>query len=166
VEDQDSAGLPKAVRNWVRSNQRMLGLLDMLQQIEREKELVAHHQAWTAAKLSEEIVAALDQNRGTLEQVAGTVAHARIVEAFRSIRGFSDQVEIIRFEVAKAEKEWAEQNVDLAAQLKRQRLYRPKMPAENWNYWTFQGEFWRDEIGYYQYTLKRGCPAASSRDGR
>ena len=30
---------------------------------------------------------------------------------------------------------------------------------ENWNYWKFQGEFWIDEIGYYQYTLKRGCPA-------
>ena len=44
--------------------------------------------------------------------------------------------------------------------LKAQTLYRPKMPAENWNYWKFQGEFWRDEIGYYQYTLKRGCPGA------
>ena len=32
------------------------------------------------------------------------------------------------------------------------------MPAENWNYWKFQGEFWIDEIGYYQYTLKRGLP--------
>jgi hypothetical protein len=33
------------------------------------------------------------------------------------------------------------------------------MPGAAWNYWKFQGEFWIDEIGYYQYTLKRGCPA-------
>jgi hypothetical protein len=43
--------------------------------------------------------------------------------------------------------------------LKTQSIYRPKMPGAAWNYWKFQGEFWRDEIGYYQYTLKRGCPA-------
>ena len=67
-------------------------------------------------------------------------------------------MEIIRFEVAKAEKELAETGVDPQALLREQTLYRPRMPAENWNYWKFQGEFWRDEIGYYQYTLKRGCP--------
>jgi len=33
------------------------------------------------------------------------------------------------------------------------------MPGADWNYWKFQGEFWIDEIGYYQYTLKRGCTA-------
>ena len=37
------------------------------------------------------------------------------------------------------------------------------MPAENWNYWKFQGEFWRDEIGYYQYTLKNGCADAQQK---
>ena len=46
--------------------------------------------------------------------------------------------------------------------LKKQTLYRPQMPAENWNYWKFQGEFWRDEIGYYQYTLKKGCPVGKN----
>ena len=49
--------------------------------------------------------------------------------------------------------------VDQKAMLKTQSIYRPKMPGAAWNYWKFQGEFWRDEIGYYQYTLKRGCPA-------
>ena len=24
-------------------------------------------------------------------------------------------------------------------------------------YWPFQGEFWRDELGTYQYTLTKGC---------
>ena len=74
------------------------------------------------------------------------------------MKGFADQAEIIRFEVAKAEKEFAETGSDQNVLLKKQTLYRPQMPAENWNYWRFQGEFWRDEIGYYQYTLKKGCP--------
>jgi hypothetical protein len=161
VESAQGTEVPRAVLNWVRSNERMLGLFGMLKQIQTEKGIIDGNQGWKAAKLGNELVTYLDQNRGTLEQVAGTVSKARLVEAYRTIKGFADQAEIIRFEVAKAEKELAEQSVDVAAVLNKQTLYRPKMPAENWNYWKFQGEFWRDEIGYYQYTLKRGCPTAS-----
>jgi hypothetical protein len=162
VENPENPQLPRAVLNWVRSNERMLGLFGMLKQIEIEKGLIEQNQSWKAARLASELTTYLDQNKGTLEQVAGTVSRARLVEAYRTIKGFADQAEIIRFEVAKAEKELAEQNVDVVGLLRKQTLYRPKMPAENWNYWKFQGEFWRDEIGYYQYTLKRGCPAPAN----
>lgn len=159
VNAQQSDALPKSVLLWVRSNERMLGVFGMLDQIETEKKVIDNNQAWVAAKMSGELVSALDQNRATLEEVAGTFAKRRLAEAFRTVKGFGDQAEIIRFEVAKAGKEIAESGVDQGAVLRKQTLYRPKMPAENWNYWKFEGEFWRDEIGYYQYTLKRGCPA-------
>ncbi|MFZ5442669.1 MAG: tetratricopeptide repeat protein [Myxococcota bacterium] len=158
VNVTDNPQVPKAVLNWVRTNERMLGLFGMLKQIDVEKSTIDANQGWRAAKMSNELVTYLDQNRGTLEQVAGQFAKARLTEAYRTIKGFGDQVEIIRFEIAKAEKELAETGVDTQALLGKQTLYRPKMPAENWNYWKFEGEFWRDEIGYYQYTLKRGCP--------
>ncbi len=159
VNVSENPDVPRAVLNWVRTNERMLGLFGMLKQIDAEKATIDANQNWRAAKMSNELVTYLDQNRGTLEQVAGQFSKARLTEAYRTIKGFGDQVEIIRFEVAKAEKEFAETGLDAAALLSKQTLYRPKMPAENWNYWKFEGEFWRDEIGYYQYTLKRGCPA-------
>ena len=59
--------------------------------------------------------------------------------------------------VAQAEKELAEQGVNQRQVLASQKLHRPAVPGEDWNYWKFDGEFWRDEIGYYQYTLKKGC---------
>lgn len=161
VNVTESEQVPKAVLNWVRTNERMLGLFGMLEQIEREKKIASAIQPWVAAKMSDELVTSLDQNRSILEQASGTTAKARLTEAYRTIKGFGDQVEIIRFEIAKAEKEFAEKGINSQALLGRQTLYRPKMPAENWNYWPFEGEFWRDEIGYYQYTLKRGCPAVN-----
>ena len=159
VDTTESERIPKAVLNYVRSNERMLGLFSMLKQIDAEKKLIEDNQSWRAAKLSNELVTYLDQNRGLLEQVAGQFAKNRLSEAFRNVKGYADQAEIIRFETSKAEKELAEAGVDQTQVLRGQTLYRPKMPAENWNYWKFQGEFWRDEIGYYQYTLKTGCPA-------
>ncbi len=161
VNTADSPEVPKAVLNWVRTSQRMLGLFSMLKQIETEKAVIEANQSWRAAKMSGDLVTYLDQNKGTLEQAAGSIAKARLTEAYRTVKGFGDQVEIIRFEIAKAEKEFAETGLDAQGLLSKQVLYRPKMPAENWNYWKFEGEFWRDEIGYYQYTLKRGCPATN-----
>ncbi len=158
VDTTESDQLPKAVLYWVRSNERMLGVFGMLKEIETEKTTIDNNQSWKAAKLSGELITYLDQNRGTLEQVAGSFAKSRLLEAYRTVKGFADQAGIIRFEVAKAGKEIAETGVDQAAVLAKQTLYRPAMPAENWNYWRFEGEFWRDEIGYYQYTLKKGCP--------
>ncbi len=161
VNTTESPEVPRAVLNWVRTNERMLGLFGMLKQIETEKTTIDANQSWRAAKMASDLVTYLDQNKGTLEQAAGQTAKARLTEAYRTIKGFGDQVEIIRFEIAKAEKEFAETGLDGQALLRKQTLYRPQMPAENWNYWKFQGEFWRDEIGYYQYTLKRGCPATN-----
>lgn len=158
--DERSSKVPTPVLNWVRSNERMLGVFAMLKQVDLEKKAIEDNQGWRAAKLSSELVTYLDQNRGTLQKVAGQLARKRLSEAYGNVKTYADQAEIIRFETSKAEKELAEAGVDQSKVLRGQTLYRPRMPAENWNYWKFQGEFWRDEIGYYQYTLKNGCPGA------
>lgn len=160
--DGKGDAVPAPVTNWVRTNERMLGAFAMLKQIDAEKKQIEDNQGWRAAKLSNELVTYLDQNRAGLEQLAGRFAKNRLAEAYRNVKYFADQGEIIRFETSKAEKELAEAGVDQGKVLKAQTLYRPKMPAANWNYWKFQGEFWRDEIGYYQYTLKRGCPGGKA----
>ncbi len=33
-------------------------------------------------------------------------------------------------------------------------------------YWSYDGEFWRDELGTYTYTLTKGCRDAGARAGR
>ncbi len=158
VAQPESKELPRPVLLWVRGNERMLGLFGMLAQIEKEKAAISANTAWQGSRMGPEITTYLDQNRGTLTQIAGTVARNRLQEAAQNIRTYSDASEIIRFETTKSEKELFESGVDQARILEAQNLYRPRMPAEDWNYWRFQGEFWIDEIGYYQYTLKNGCP--------
>jgi hypothetical protein len=109
-------------------------------------------------------MSALEDVRNTLLQVGGTLARSRLREAADNLRTFSDQAEIIRVQTALDEKDLLQAGVDQKALLTRQSLYRPAMPGAAWNYWKFQGEFWIDEIGYYQYTLKRGCPARQGQE--
>ena len=162
VATEDTRELPRTVLLWVRSNERMLGLFRILSEIDREKMAINGNPAWSGSKMGPDLTSYLDQNRNTLTQVAGTFARNRLQEAMQNIRTFSDAAEIIRFETSKAEKELFEAGVEQARILQAQKLYRPPMPGEDWNYWKFEGEFWRDEIGYYQYTLKKGCPPTAA----
>ncbi|MFL5364484.1 MAG: hypothetical protein ACJ781_03305, partial [Myxococcales bacterium] len=34
-----------------------------------------------------------------------------------------------------------------------------QQPSTGHEYWAFDGEYWPDEIGYYQATIKDACPA-------
>ncbi len=156
---ESSDRIPRPVLLWVRGNERMRGALRLLEEIDRELAAVQANSTWMDSRLGPDLISSIQQMRKTMTQLAGQFARNRLVEAARNIKGFADQEEIIRFETAKAEKEMAEAGHDPNAILARQTLHRPVVPAENWNYWKFDGEFWIDELGYYQYTLKRGCPA-------
>ena len=131
----------------------------MVAQVDVEKRLANELSAWKGTGLVGETASGLEEVRGTLMQIGGRFAKSRLREAAQNLRTFADQAEIIRVQTALDEKDLLLAGVDQKALLKTQSIYRPKMPGASWNYWKFQGEFWRDEIGYYQYTLKRGCPA-------
>lgn len=152
--------LPRPVLLWVRGNERLKNVLALVTQIRQEREAINAIQSWRQARVAERLGESFDATESVLVDSAGRLTRNRLTEASGLIKEFSDQAEIIRFETAKAETELVESAIDQQKLLSDQKLFRPRMPAENWNYWKFQGEFWFDEIGYYQYTLKNGCPAA------
>jgi len=150
--------IPKPLLLWVRANERVQGIFRMLAEIDREIGALERASRSSDNTFAPELLPALQQNRDTLRQVGGRLVRNRLEEAARNIKGFADQAGIIRFETSKAEKELAEAGIDQEKILRAQGLHRPALPSDAWQYWKFEGEFWLDEIGYYQYTLKRGCP--------
>jgi tetratricopeptide (TPR) repeat protein len=156
--------LPRPVYLWLRNNERIREVLRVLDSVDSEKRAIVGMGAWKGTALTAQTMAALEDVRNTLLQVGGTLARSRLREAADNLRTFSDQAEIIRVQTALDEKDLLQAGVDQKTLLTRQSLYRPAMPGAAWNYWKFQGEFWIDEIGYYQYTLKRGCPAKPSQE--
>ena len=151
--------LPQPIYLWIRENERIQDVLRMIAQVDVERRLANDIAAWRGTALLPDTVSALEEVRGTLTQIGGRFAQSRLREAAQNLRTFADQAEIIRVQTALDEKDLLLAGVDQRAVLQGQSIYRPKLPGASWNYWKFQGEFWRDEIGYYQYTLKRGCPA-------
>jgi tetratricopeptide (TPR) repeat protein len=149
--------LPRILEVWMMRSDRMRSVFALLERIGREQAQVKKVAAWQGA-FADSLHTSLQETATTVGRIADALVRNRLEEAYGSIRSFSDQVEIIKFETTKAEKELFETGVDHKRVLTSQALYRPRVPDEKWNYWRFDGEFWLDEIGYYRYTLKRGCP--------
>jgi tetratricopeptide (TPR) repeat protein len=162
---KDSETLPRSVKNYLVANKRLVGFKAYIDELAREKQLVSESSTFKGSKLQGELLSAIDQSRDLAVQMTGNFVKRRLDDASKTIAGFDSQKEIIRFEVAKGETSLLETRFDQKKQLKDQGIWRPSMPGTNWEYWQFQGEFWLDEIGYYQYTLKRGCPVAEG-DGK
>ncbi len=153
----DGGGLPRQIHLWVRGNERIVSLLELIKRIDAEKVAISKHPSWPV-EMTAELVDYLNQNRETVVQTGGKLVKNRLTEAFRNIRKFNNDGDLIRLETTLAEKRLLEHGVDQKKILADQSIHRPAIPGEEWDYWQFQGEFWIDEIGYYQYTLKRGCP--------
>ena len=107
--------------------------------------------------MSAELDQDIDSQMATEIKLEGRFIQKRLKDASKSIEGFDSNAEIILFETLKAEKDVIEKNADASDRLAEQKLYRAKVPSPAWDYWRFEGEFWIDEIGYYEYTLKNAC---------
>ncbi len=149
--------LPLAVVNYLLGNQRVLGFKDYLDELAKEKDRVDGLSSWKEGGLGAEVSQLIDTQEQTLVKLTGKFVQGRLKYAQKTIEAFDSQAEIILFETLKAEKELIEKGVDSSAKLASQDLWRAKVPDPTWDYWAFEGEFWIDEIGYYEYTLKNGC---------
>ncbi len=154
LTDPKDGSLPRQVKLWVRNNERIADLFKLLTQIDREQKRVTQ----IGGPAQGALASYLEQNRQVVVQTAGRLVRNRLAEATENIVRFNQDGSLIRFETVVAEKKLLEEGIDQRKILAEQTLFRPGMPGDEYNYWQFQGEFWIDEIGYYQYTLKRGCP--------
>ena len=64
----------------------------------------------------------------------------------------------IKFETTTKEKEFLEQQLLAGGAKDIVKSYKYSVAvADDQLYWPYEGEYWRDELGTYQYTLTKGC---------
>jgi tetratricopeptide (TPR) repeat protein len=100
----------------------------------------------------------LEQSSVAIDEESAGFLFERLEEERRSLRQLTSMLVRIQFEIAKQEK------VSLEAELRGENQ---TVSIENYFYstatdderlyWPFDGEYWRDELGTYEYTLTKGC---------
>ncbi len=163
--DAQGEKLPVPVRNLLLDNQRIQSLIRYLRILDSELEKVETTRIWRGSSFQKELQTQLGKQRQQNVLVTGRFIRSRLSRLVKDVSNFDGQAQILRFETSKKEKEMLEMGIDLGARLQGQRLLKPNLPGDEWEYWHFDGEWWVDELGYYKYTLKSACTEAGGAGG-
>jgi outer membrane protein assembly factor BamD (BamD/ComL family) len=127
-------------------------------ELENELESEKSHPSLNNTDLGKHLQDLLKKQRTALIQKAGLMAKAKLEQEREELRTLLGNGERIKFETTTKEKEFLEEQLQAGGRRAIIKKYRYSVAVnDDQLYWPFQGEFWRDELGTYQYTLTKGC---------
>jgi tetratricopeptide (TPR) repeat protein len=140
----------------VRRSKRFLDYHYMLTHMDWEQKHLGEINLWRGHSLQDSAKDIIGKQREQLEPVVGAWVKRRLQFLSAQLLNFQNQINILDFEVTDAERQWLEQGKEILKG-RRARLPRPDVPSDQWQHWSFDREFWRDEVGYFQHTLRSEC---------
>ncbi|MGA9523405.1 MAG: adventurous gliding motility protein GltC [Myxococcaceae bacterium] len=129
--------------------------------IELETELDSYTQqtdAFRYSNLVKKLTEDLKVQRVSLIGKAGIMAKGKLQYELGELKRLLGDGLRIKFETTTKEKEFLEQQLLAGGAKDIVKSYKYSVAvADDQLYWPYEGEYWRDELGTYQYTLTKGC---------
>jgi len=137
-------------------------------QAEATRGLADRGQAFRTSPLGAALVARLAKEKEQLATEAGLRARGKLEYERDQLRSMLAQALRISIEVSRQEREALEGSLAAGSQVEVVKNLRwTHAVSDEHLYWPYEGEFWRDELGTYSYTLTKGCkdrpPRSSAR---
>lgn len=141
------------------SDKRVAGFRAAIAEVDEEKaQLMALEAPFNGGAVHTELIKGLDGRRAELVQSAGNLLRDKLEAERGFLKDLSSKLLRIQFEIGKMEKETIEATITNQNQTVNIGDYAFTTATDDERlYWPFEGEYWRDELGTYQYTLTKGC---------
>lgn len=141
------------------SDKRVRGYRDAIDELDEEKvRITALEAPFNGQPTYVDALAAIELRREELVRLAGTLLRDKLEAEKSFLTDLNTKLVRIRFEIAKGEKDKLETSISGATQQTTTGQYDFKTAVDDERlFWPFEGEYWRDELGTYQYTLTAGC---------
>ncbi|MBI2375956.1 MAG: hypothetical protein HYV07_18325 [Deltaproteobacteria bacterium] len=153
------AKLPGEIRNQVLQNRRFKKFYDTVEEARREMKKA--EKEFPEGALKGAIQSMLGEERESRVALTGKLAREQLRRESRFLDDFINQARIIKFETADAERRAIEGGFDITKG-PRAKGPRPLVPSARYQYWAFLGEYWIDELGFYEHSIKDECGVAQS----
>lgn len=124
--------------------------------IKWEREQLSKIPEWANSRLAKDLELILDDQFQAAEAAAGADIANQLKSLDRRTKGFQDQMSILDFELVDSEAQWLQEGREILKG-RRARLPRPDVPSDQWQHWSRDREYWKDELGYYQHTIRSEC---------
>lgn len=130
-----------------------------IRELDREVTLIRGSKStWSKSKLASLIIQETEVIKSLTVHEAGVLAKARLQRVVDELNSLVSQSLKIQFEVSSAERANLENKLQGAGFTNKVRSTGPVYATDDEHvYWPFTGEYWRDELGYYLYTIKSEC---------
>jgi hypothetical protein len=110
------------------------------------------------SELTKQLLEGLKVQRTALIEKAGIMAKGKLETELSALKQLLANGLRIKFETVTKEKEFLEEQLKAGGQVSIVKKYRYSVAvADDQLYWPYEGEYWRDELGTYQYTMTKGC---------
>jgi len=110
------------------------------------------------SELAKDLLEGLKGQRTVLIDKAGIMSKGKLETELIALKQLLANGLRIKFETTTKEKEFLEEQLKAGGKTAIVKKYRYTVAvADDQLYWPYEGEYWRDELGTYQYTLTKGC---------
>ena len=162
---EDRGSLMRKVLKIALTDDAIYRLNDSILQIEKEMdEGVGGRGRFARTGLGEALTQRLAADRARLVEEAGARARQKLEAERDDLKRLLEQALRVKIEVSRKEREALEASLAKGAPVNVLRPYKyTAAVSDEHEYWPYEGESWRDELGTYSYTLTRGCREGPSR---
>ncbi len=153
-------GMTRKIMKLAHTDQNVRRLAESIREVEDEMDrgIGGRRPEFRQSALAKRLGEALTAEKASLVEEAGARARGKLEYERDQLRTLLAQALRIRIEVSRKEREALEGSLAKGSQVDvvRDLKYSTAVSDEHL-YWPYEGEFWRDELGTYSYTLTRGC---------
>jgi outer membrane protein assembly factor BamD (BamD/ComL family) len=140
------------------SDRTVLRHLEYVQILDKEEaRLGKASQAFQSAPIGEKILEDVSLARAFAVDQAGDLARGRYNRLIRELRDLSNQVDTVELEIATFRRGQIDQELQQQMSLAKQSRGGDVKVDEEHQLWPFNGEWWRDELGFYRQQVTNLC---------
>jgi TolA-binding protein len=159
LDHQGGSAVARKIRKLAFTDQNVRRLVQSVVEVEREMDVgIGERRELRDTLLGKRLVEQLKTEKAALVEEAGARTKATLEYERDALRTLLAQALRIQIEVARKEREALEGSLAAGFQVDVVRdLKFSYAVSDEHLYWPYEGEFWRDELGTFSYTLTRGC---------
>jgi len=158
---QNKAGLDPVTQRLVMSvldDKTLLKTFAWVDELNHELDMLSKSdKAWQTTQVAAEVLQELTVQQSVASADAGKVARDRIDRLSRELGSLARDGVKIKFEILNAKAEKLSANA-IGARISADHKEEPIIVDDEHFQWKFNGEYWKDELGYYRFKIRSRCP--------
>jgi len=133
--------------------------LEAIRELEKEVDTFSKYgDTFKYSELVKALIDSIKSQRAQLMEKAGIMAKGKLERELTELRTLSSLALRIRVDTVEKEKTYLERQLSTGGARDVIRKYKFSVAVpDDYLYWPYKGEYWRDELGTYRYTLTKGC---------